>query len=61
MDVRSKSVLKSKYPFEYELSPEISNAGKHWLAVKLKNIGCETLEDLESACSIGCDGGSKQI
>jgi len=38
--------LVVKYPFEYELEPDAIDTGMHWVTVKLKNIGAETLRFL---------------
>jgi len=41
-------VLKRyKYPFDYELSPSEIEKGSNWVTLKLKNIGNETLTDLD--------------
>jgi hypothetical protein len=43
-----KKVLeKYKYPFEYELNPSEIEKGSNWVTLKLKNIGNETLNDLD--------------
>jgi hypothetical protein len=42
-----KKVLRTKYPIEYELSPTELDKGTHWLTLKLKNIGSETLTRLD--------------
>ena len=31
--------MRLKYPFEYELGPEILDKGKNWLVLRLKNEG----------------------
>jgi hypothetical protein len=36
-----------KYPIEYELTPTSIETGTSWLTLKLKNIGNETLGDLD--------------
>jgi hypothetical protein len=36
-----------KYPIEYELNPTEIDKGIHWLKLKLKNIGSETLYGLD--------------
>jgi hypothetical protein len=36
-----------KYPIEYELNPTEVEKGTNWVTLKLKNIGNETLEDLD--------------
>jgi hypothetical protein len=38
---------KYKYPFEYELNPSEIEKGSNWITLKLKNIGNETLTDLD--------------
>jgi len=38
---------KYKYPFEYELNPSEIEKGSNWVTLKLKNIGNETLSDLD--------------
>ena len=40
-------MLRYKYPFEYELSPESLDKGTRWLTLKLKNIGEKTLAQLD--------------
>jgi hypothetical protein len=43
-----KKVLERyKYPFEYELNPSEIEKGSNWVTLKLKNIGNETLTDLD--------------
>jgi hypothetical protein len=39
--------MRTKYPIEYELSPTEMDQGTHWLTLKLKNIGSETLRELD--------------
>ena len=36
-----------KYPFDYELSPSEIDLGTNWVTLNLKNIGRETLRDLD--------------
>lgn len=36
-----------KYPFDYDLSPSEIEKGSNWVTLKLKNIGHETLTDLD--------------
>ena len=36
-----------KYPIEYELSPTEIDVGTNWVTLKLKNIGRETLKNLD--------------
>ena len=36
-----------KYPIEYELNPTEIEKGTNWVTLKLKNIGTETLRDLD--------------
>ncbi|MHA2408038.1 MAG: hypothetical protein ACXACA_06680 [Candidatus Ranarchaeia archaeon] len=43
----AKKIQKSRYPFEYELTPTEIDKGTGWLTLKLKNIGNETFEDLD--------------
>lgn len=38
---------KYKYPIEYELNPTDIEKGTNWVTLKLKNIGNETLTDLD--------------
>jgi hypothetical protein len=38
---------KYKYPIEYELNPTEIEKGTNWVTLKLKNIGTETLENLD--------------
>jgi len=40
-------VLRTKYPIEYELNPTEVDRGTHWLTLKLKNVGNETLDRLD--------------
>jgi hypothetical protein len=40
-------MLRRKYPFEYELSPENLEKGTRWLTLKLKNIGNDSMHNLE--------------
>jgi hypothetical protein len=42
-----EKVLKYKYPIEYELDPTEVEKGINWVTLKLKNIGNETLENLD--------------
>jgi hypothetical protein len=39
--------MRLKYPFEYELSPEILDKGKNWLTLQLKNEGDVPLHNLD--------------
>ena len=39
--------MRTKYPIEYELNPTKVDRGTHWLTLKLKNIGSETLKELD--------------
>jgi len=39
---------KYKYPIEYELNPTEIEKGTNWVTLKLKNIGNETLKDLDA-------------
>ena len=38
---------KLKYPMEYEVTPVVIDKGSNWVTLKLKNIGRETLEELD--------------
>jgi len=38
---------KYKYPIEYELNPTEIEKGTNWVTLKLKNVGSETLENLD--------------
>ena len=40
-------MLKLKYPLEYELNPTEIEKGTNWVTLKLKNIGNDTLTDLD--------------
>ncbi|MCJ7444981.1 MAG: hypothetical protein MUO26_10720 [Methanotrichaceae archaeon] len=42
-----EKVLRTKYPVEYELNPTKIDQGTHGLTLKLKNIGSETLKELD--------------
>jgi hypothetical protein len=42
-----KRLEKYKYPLEYELNPSEIEKGSNWITLKLKNIGNETLSDLD--------------
>ena len=39
---------KYKFPIEYELNPTEIEKGTNWVTLKLKNIGSETLRDLDA-------------
>lgn len=39
--------MKLRYPLEFELSPKEIDTGTHWVTLRLKNIGTDTLEDLD--------------
>jgi hypothetical protein len=43
----STKSLRYKYPFEYDLSPTEIEKGTNWVTLKMKNIGSETLKDLD--------------
>jgi hypothetical protein len=43
-----KKVLKYKYPIEYELNPTEIEKGTNWVTLKLKNIGNQTLKNLDA-------------
>jgi len=36
-----------KHPIEYELNPTVVDEGNNWVTLKLKNIGSDTLENLD--------------
>lgn len=36
-----------KFPLEYELTPSVLEAGRHWVTLHLKNIGTENLTGLD--------------
>jgi len=40
-------VIRTKFPIEYELNPTKGDRGTPWLTLKLKNIGSETLKELD--------------
>jgi hypothetical protein len=40
-------MLRRKYPFEYELTPETLEKGPRWLTLWLKNIGNDSLHNLD--------------
>ncbi|HXX95699.1 MAG TPA: hypothetical protein VEL11_01100 [Candidatus Bathyarchaeia archaeon] len=40
-------MLRRKYPFEYELSPETLEPGTRWLTLRLKNIGNDSMHNLD--------------
>jgi hypothetical protein len=40
-------VLRWKYPIKYELTPTEVEKGTNWVTLKLKNIGSETLRNLD--------------
>jgi hypothetical protein len=40
-------MIRSKYPIEYELSPNTLEKGTHWLTLRLKNVGEEILHNLD--------------
>jgi hypothetical protein len=46
-DENEVKVLRIKYPIEYELNPTEMDRGTHWLTLKLKNIGSDTLKKLD--------------
>jgi len=41
------NILRSKYPFEYEITFEQIEKGTNWLTLRLKNISKETLRGLD--------------
>ncbi len=43
----TRSVLRKKYPFEYEVTVEKIEKGINWLALRLKNMSKETLRGLD--------------
>jgi hypothetical protein len=40
-------VLRRKHPFEYELTPETLEKGIRWLTLWLKNIGNDTMHNMD--------------
>jgi hypothetical protein len=42
-----ENMLRWKYPIEYELTPKEIEKGTNWVTLKLKNMGSETLKDLD--------------
>jgi hypothetical protein len=36
-----------KYPMEYEVTPSVIDKGTNWVTLRLKNIGSETLKELD--------------
>ena len=40
-------MIRYKYPIEYELSPESLEKGTHWLTLRLKNVGDDSLHNLD--------------
>lgn len=40
-------MLALRYPIEFELSPEKIERGMHWVTLKLKNLGNETVKELD--------------
>jgi hypothetical protein len=40
-------MIRQKFPFEYDLSPDALEKGTHWLTLQLKNIGDESLHNLD--------------
>ena len=40
-------MLRHKYPIEYELSPETLEKGTLWLTLRLKNVGDDSLQNLD--------------
>ena len=40
-------VMRIKFPIEYELNPTKIDQGTNWLTLRLKNIGSETLKELD--------------
>src|SRR4030042_2017388 len=41
------TLRRYKFPFDYELSPLEIEVGTNWVTLNLKNIGRETLRDLD--------------
>jgi hypothetical protein len=39
--------MRWKYPLEYEVTPAEVDKGTSWLTLKLKNVGTETIKDLD--------------
>ncbi len=42
-----RQMMRWKYPIRYELTPEEIDVGIHWLTLKLKNVGTETLREVD--------------
>jgi hypothetical protein len=42
-----KKMWRIKYPIEYELNPTAIEKGNNWVTLKLKNIGNETIKELD--------------
>ena len=40
-------MLRRKYPFEYELSPETLEPGTRWLTLRLNNIGNDIMHNMD--------------
>ncbi|MGB6591873.1 MAG: hypothetical protein WBE68_10240, partial [Candidatus Nitrosopolaris sp.] len=40
-------MIRRKYPFEYELSPEPLEKGTRWLTLRVKNTGNDSLHNME--------------
>jgi hypothetical protein len=45
--LESKNMLRRKYPFEYELSPDTLEKGTKWMTLRLKNVGEDSLHALD--------------
>jgi hypothetical protein len=43
----AEMLRRYKYPFDYELTPSEIDVGTNWVTLNLKNIGRETLRDLD--------------
>jgi hypothetical protein len=47
LTLNSLDMIRSKYPFEYELIPESMEKGTQWLTLRLKNEGDDKLHSLD--------------
>jgi hypothetical protein len=45
--LKSENMIRRKYPIEYELGPDILEKGTQWLALRLKNVGDDSLHNLD--------------
>jgi len=39
---------RRKYPFEATVTPEVLDRGRHWIAVKLRNVSREPFVDVSA-------------